>query len=168
MATAKGVIKQCARDARDCVAPSAVTPPLTDPSTLPSPHQIDLGKPTTCLDYKNKYMAFGDIQKNHPLQDANYRLYVGNQTARVANIWCADMTTAAPQEYISLAQPNNSRTRFGTPASASTTLWSKVKLDPATLNIFPFDFRYALVTEGNAEVALRVCQRYAGRRRQVQ
>jgi hypothetical protein len=151
LATAKGVIKQCARDARDCVAPSAVTPPLTDPSTLPSPHQIDLGKPTTCLDYKNKYMAFGDIQKNHPLQDANYRLYVGNQTARVANIWCADMTTAAPQEYISLAQPNNSRTRFGTPASASTTLWSKVKLDPATLNIFPFDFRYALVTEGNAK-----------------
>ncbi|OLV18938.1 GON domain-containing protein [Deinococcus marmoris] len=151
LATAKGALKQCARDVRDCLATAAVNPPLTDPGALPSPHQIDLGKPTTCLDYKTRYMAFGDVQKNHPLQDANYRLYVGNQTARAATIWCADMASAAPQEYISLVQPNISRTRFGTPANTSTTLWSKIKLNPVTLTISPFDFRYALVTSGNSQ-----------------
>lgn len=144
----KEILKRCSRDVRDCVDVATLNPTLSDPATVLSPNQIDLGKPTSCLDYKNRYQAFGSTQREKPLTDANYRMYIGGQNIRSANIWCADMNSTSPSEYISLVQPNTSRYRPALGGAIDITTWSKVRIDPVTLSIDPSDFRFARPVEG--------------------
>ncbi len=148
----KETLKRCSHDVRDCVDVATLKPALPDPATVPSPNQIDLGKPTSCLDYKNRYQAFGSVQMEKPLTDANYRMYIGGQTVRSSNIWCADMNLAVPLEYISLVQPNTSRRRLAFGAATDVTAWSKVRIDPTNLFIDPVDYRFARPIEGTSTI----------------
>lgn len=145
---AKENIRSCSKDVRNCVAVATLNPVLLDPAKVPSPSQIELVKPTSCLDYKTKYEDFGAVQKANPLTDANYRMYIGGQTIRSANIWCADMNKTSPLEYISLVQPNASQFRSAPGVATNVTVWSKVRIDPTNLSIKPSDFRFARPAQG--------------------
>ena len=147
---AKTALSLCNQDIRNCQDPQTLKPPLADPSTLPALqlHPIDLGKPVNCLDYKNKYRALGDAQRGFPLVDAQYRLYIGGQTLRAVNIWCADMDTDSPKEYLTLPESNYSRCDCYGPGRMLETLWKRIKINPATMEIDKRDTRYGLATKG--------------------
>ncbi|MBW4085426.1 Ig-like domain repeat protein [Paenibacillus sp. S150] len=93
--------------------------------------------PASCIEYENQHPGTGDGEKD---------LLLGGS---LVSIYCSGMDSGTPKEYLTL-QAVDTESNFssyaknnGTPGPGVTTWFSKVRIDPASLEIISDDFTFA-------------------------
>lgn len=90
-------------------------------------------------------------QRPH-LPDGEYTLYLQGDSTKPFSVYCYDMA-GTPKEYISLQEVGGGKNRSeylaGEPSAIGTTVhtnWTKVRLDPITLNVNTEDYLFSAST----------------------
>ena len=126
-----------------CVADDAVgttgAPQTTTSAPAPSgPQPTPAFAPASCA----------DIAKAHAgSKDGDYALYIAPDatTSYSWTAYCADMQTASPREYLSLANGANT-SMFASGAAQVVTVYEKIRIDPASFAVDLGDTTFASST----------------------